>query len=391
MAISSSAAPPGGGGLRQAVQGWNRFWFTPADPTVLGFIRLCAGFIIFYVYFAYSFDLEAFFGPKAWLDNQAMAEIRTQAPFIGPSMNWDESRILQPETPEENSYITRWGANPRQTLDLGHHLWSIWYHVSNPFWMWVIHGVVLTSMFCFAIGLATRVAGVLTLAAILSYVNRAPTALFGMDTIINLVVLYLVIGPSGAALSVDRLIARYWATREAKRKHLPAPSFPAPLPSVSANVALRLLQVHFCVIYLVAGLSKLQGASWWNGTAVWGTLANYEFSPIRYAVYATALRWLAQHRWAWELVTTAFTLGTLALEISFPFLVWRPSMRGAMLVSSIALHTAIAVFMGLVCFSLMMAVMVSSFLPPTAIRRILSAIGFGERSPAPRVALQAVF
>src|SRR5262249_40194528 len=193
---------------------------------------------------------------------------RTQAPFIGPPMDWNDVRVWRPETPEEEQYLTRWGANPRQTLDQGHHLWSIWYHVTDPTWMWLVHGIVFGAIFCFAIGLATRVAGVLTWAAILSYINRAPTALFGMDTIINLVVLYLVIGPSGAALSVDRLMARYLAQRQAKRHHLTEPALPDPLPSVSANIALRLIQVHFCIIYLIAGLSKLQGASWWNGTAV---------------------------------------------------------------------------------------------------------------------------
>jgi hypothetical protein len=372
---------------REIAQAWNRFWFTPADPTVLGFMRLCGGFVILYVYFAYSFDLHAFFGPDAWLDARAMNELRMQAPFIGPPLDWDEVRVLRPQTPEEDQYVTRWGANPRQTLDQGHHIWSIWYHVTNPFWMRVIHAIVLCSIFCFAIGLGTRVAGVLTWAAVLSYIHRAPTALFGMDSIINLVVLYLVIGPSGAALSMDRLIAWYWARRQARINNLPEPVFPAPLPSVSANVALRLLQVHFCIIYLVAGLSKLQGASWWNGTAVWGPVANYEFSPIRYAAYASALRWLAQHRWSWEVVTTSFTLGTLALEISFPFLVWQPRWRGPMIGASISLHLAIALLMGLVCFSLIMMVMVSSFLPPTAVRRCLAWVGLSEQPAAPTAAL----
>jgi hypothetical protein len=353
-------------------------------------MRLCAGFIVLYVYFVYSFDLQAFVGPHAWLDAQAMSELRREAPFIAPSMNWDEVQVLQPETQQEQQYQTRWGANPRQTLDQGHHLWSIWYHVTDPAWMWVVHGIVLASMFCFAIGLGTRVAGVLTWAAILSYIHRAPTALFGMDTMINLTVLYLVIGPSGAALSVDRLLAKYWVRRQARLNHLPEPYFPDPVPSISANIALRLFQVHFCFIYLMAGISKLQGASWWNGTAAWSPIANYEFSPIRFAFFAGILRWLSQHRWAWELVTSTFTLGTLALEISFPFLVWKPRLRPVMAAGSVTLHLAIGLLMGLVCFSLMMMVMVSSFLPPTAIRRIIALFGFTAGTTSPRAALQPV-
>src|SRR5262249_5666005 len=341
MAIGTSITEPRVGFSAEAIRAWNRFWFTPADPTVLGFMRLCAGLIIFYVYFVYSFDLQNFFGAHAWLDAQAMSELRKQAPFIGPALNWDEVQALQPETSQEEQYQTRWGANPRQTLDQGHHLWSIWYHVTDPLWMWVVHGIVLASTFYFAIGLGTRVAGVLTWAGILSYIHRAPTALFGMDTMINLTVLYLVIGPSGAALSVDRLLARYWARRQARLRHLPEPYFPDPVPSVWANVALRLFQVHFCFIYMMAGISKLQGTSWWNGTAVWGPIANYEFSPIRFTFFAGFLRWLSQHRWAWEIFTTVPTLGTLVLEISFPFLVWKPRLRGFMVGYSMMLHIAI--------------------------------------------------
>ena len=40
-------------------------------------------------------------------------------------------------------------------------------------------------------------------------------------------------------------------------------------PAITANLAIRLIQVHFCVIYAYAGLSKLQGGAWWSGEAVW--------------------------------------------------------------------------------------------------------------------------
>ena len=54
-----------------------------------------------------------------------------------------------------------------------------------------------------------------------------------------------------------------------------------PVKSVSANFALRLLQIHVCIIYAAAGLSKLPGAKWWDGTAIWYTIANFEFAPMQ--------------------------------------------------------------------------------------------------------------
>ena len=51
------------------------------------------------------------------------------------------------------------------------------------------------------------------------------------------------------------------------------------------HVAIRLIQIHLCIIYLVSGLSKLLGKAWWEGTAVWGTLASFEFAPMQHGWY----------------------------------------------------------------------------------------------------------
>src|SRR5262249_11626663 len=154
--------------------------------------------------------------------------------------------------------------------------------------------------FLFAIGAAARVTSVLTWFGVISYTQRAPTTVFGMDTMMNILLIYLMIGPSGAALSVDRLIRRYvimWRTLRARR---PAPVRIPVTPLVSANFAIRLIQVHLCIIYLAAGLAKLRGNSWWTGQAVWGTLANPEFSPMHLPLFVGTLRFLCEHRWMWE-------------------------------------------------------------------------------------------
>ena len=48
----------------------------------------------------------------------------------------------------------------------------------------------------------------------------------------------------------------------------------------------------------MAGLAKLQGQAWWNGTAIWGTLAAGEFRLFD-------LTWLAAYPLAPELLTHA--------------------------------------------------------------------------------------
>jgi hypothetical protein len=143
------------------------------------------------------------------------------------------------------------------------------------------------------------------------------------------------------------------------------------------------MQVHFCIIYMTAGLSKLLGGTWWSGTAVWWTLANYEFAPLRVPLYYEALRWVAQHRLMWEVVMTGGVLYTLVLEISFPYLVWKRELRWLMVAGSVLLHTSIGIFMGLATFGLLMIALVLSFVPPEAVHRLLkrrSAIS--DKQPA---------
>jgi hypothetical protein len=378
MSVACEDDSLSGLGMR-VIRGWNRFWFSPADPTMLGMIRICCGLVVFYVHLAYSYDLQAFFGKDAWLNLDMVNRARLQTPWVGPATSWESLNPLAGHGVEQltlvqQEFIKRWGAHPDQVMAYGQPLWSIYYHVTEPTGMWVVHGCILTSIFLFTIGFGTRVTSVLTWAGMLSYIQRAPTSLFGMDTIMVVVVLYLMIGPSGAALSVDRLIARYWAIRKARRNHLPVPKWAPPAPQVSANFALRLLQVHLCIIYAASGLSKLQGPAWWNGWAVWGTMANYEFCPMRMQLYMDFLSALCRRRWLWELVITGGTYFTLAFEIGFAFLVWNTRLRWVMVFAAVLLHVGIALFMGLVTFSLMMLVAVLSFIPAAAVRERLSSL-----------------
>jgi hypothetical protein len=375
MPRSDRAAHP----LVRLARAWNRFWFTPGDPTMLGLIRICCGIMTLAVHLAYTYDLQAFFGRNAWLNLQSANEFRAESPWLAPPSAWEEPAPLPlPSDPQESEQvlqsIQRWGVDPRLATAEGNCYASVWFHVTDPFGMAVVHSGVLIVMFLFTLGCWTRITSVLTWLAALSYIHRSQVGLFGMDSMMSVLLLYLMIGPSGAALSVDALLRRRAARKSQKTG--PIPSGPAPQPEalVSANFALRLMQVHLCFIYLAAGLSKLQGVVWWNGTAVWGTLANSEFAPLRFWLYADLLRWLCAHRWLWELTMTTATLYTLALEIAFPFLVWQQPTRRLMVGGAVLLHTGIALTMGLTGFGLFMMCLLLSFVPPAAIRPLFERI-----------------
>jgi hypothetical protein len=385
------AAPLAGDGSTQSLvrvaQAWERFWFTPADPTTLGLIRICAGLVVLYVHLAYTFDLQALLGKDAWFSLELMDEWRHDTPYLLPAQDWNDQQDTQrylalgntlPSDPHEaakvQEYRQRWAVDPRQVYARGNWVWSVWFHVTDPAAMAAIHTFILVSMLLFTLGLCTRMTSVLTWVGALSYIQRTPTSLFGLDTMLVVVLLYLMIGPSGATLSLDRLITRYWAARRALRRHRPVPALRPPAPRISANLALRLMQVHFCFIYMAAGLSKLQGNTWWNGTAIWSTLVNPEFSPLRFQIYMDLQRWLAGHRRLWEVCMVGGVAYTLTLEISFPFLVWVRRTRWVMISGAVLLHTGIALCMGLVMFSLTMLALVLAFVPGGEVRRLLARV-----------------
>ena len=341
---------------------WDWFFFAPADPTPLAIVRICGGLLLLYVHLCYSFDLQNLLGKYALLDLETANDLRWNSPTLAAPWSWPSPTLENRVWSEEDfAYYRKWETYPERIIAHGSVKWSIWFDVTDPTAMRVVHGGTLLAMFCLTIGFCTRMAAILTWLAVLSYVNRASNALFGMDAIMSLVALYLMIGPSGAALSVDRWLARRRALR-AGRTDDPSLAWP-PQPLVSANFALRLLQVHLCLIYFASGISKLQGPTWWSGVAVWGTMANYEFSPMNQQAYMDFLTALARRRWLWELVMTGSTAFTLAFEIGFPFLIWLRPTRWLMICSAVFLHLGIAFFMGLIGFSTIMIVVVLSFIP----------------------------
>jgi hypothetical protein len=361
---------------------WNVFWFAPADPTPLGLLRICCGVVVLCVHLLYTPDLFDYFGKDAWLDAQAMKELRTEYPFPGPPSGWDEQAALRnlppikPGSPEAE-YYQKWGLDPRAAPVKGYHIWSIWFHVTDRTWMAVVHGGALVIFLLFLVGFCSRITSVLAWLAALSYIHRAPNVLFGADTVMNVALFYLMLGPSGAALSVDRLLQRWWLARQGKAQ---AP----PQPSAGANFVLRLFQIHFCFIYAASGLSKLQGSLWWNGSALWYTVVNPEFAPVGWARYLDLLTFLTGHRWLWETVFEGITFFTLALEISFPLLVWSRSWRWLVIAGAVLLHTGISLTMGLATFGLLMLSMLLAFIPAEEVHVLLRTLaGWRDRALAP--------
>jgi hypothetical protein len=351
--------------LRTAARAWDRFWFRPADPTTLGLIRICCGLITLYVHLAYSFGLLQYVGPDGWIGKDTLQYMRYKQPIFAPGPGWSPQPV---------------------PFSSGQYYWSIYFHLSDPAVIAAVHAAIIVAILLFTLGLWTRVTSALAWLGAMSYVQRAPTTLFGMDTMMMILLLYLMIGPSGAALSLD-----HWLKRRREKRRLGLDKLPAlpPEPSVGANLAMRLIQVHFCIIYLASGTSKLLGSAWWGGTAPNLVLLNYEFAPFNVGAYLWAIAEASKHRWLWELGASAGVVFTLVVEIGLPFLVWNRATRWLCVCGSVMLHTAIGLTMGLTSFSLMMLAMLLAFVPPEAVRHLLGWLGEQASLLRPRSARPA--
>src|SRR5262249_39703408 len=90
-------------------------------------------------------------------------------------------------------YLREWNLDPDQLDHKGTFGWSVWYHVTDPVWMVVTHIAILVVMLMFAVGFCTRITAVLAWLGAVSYINRSSVTLFGGDTMLNILLLYLMI------------------------------------------------------------------------------------------------------------------------------------------------------------------------------------------------------
>jgi hypothetical protein len=295
--------------LRTGWEGWNRFWFTPQDAATLGLIRILAGAMLFYTHLVWAKDFSAFFGPNPWVELDTLARLQADG-----------------------------------------YAWSHFWLIRSPGVLWILHLLALGVFALLTVGLYSRPMAVLSLLITLSYIHRLSGSLYGLDQCNAMLAMYLAVGPCGEAYSLDRWLA-------ARREGLRLPAAP---PRINTNVAVRLLQLHMCIIYLFAGMSKLQGPAWWDGTAMWGAVAIQEYQSID-------MTWLARH----PVLVAIATHTVLFWELFYAALIWPRFTRPVMLLLAIPLHLGIALFLGMPTFGLAMLMGNLAFVPPEWVRAVL--------------------
>lgn len=300
---------------------WDQFWFQPRLPHMLCLLRIITGAMLLYSHLVLATDLSSFVGDSAWMNNEVARGLHDGA--YGFS---DFGRTY------------------------------LWY-ISDPLLLWVHHGLTIAVTAAFAVGLFTRFSAPLAWFLQVMYLHRLTGSLFGFDQIVTYSAMYLMFSPCGSCFSVDAWLRKHFSERTVENRFWRW-LLPAAVPSVAANVFTRLFQIHLCVIYLFGGLAKARGESWWDGSAVWYSIGNYEYQSLD-------MTWMANYP---RLIST-LSHATLFWEIFYCALVWPKRSRPIALAIAVAVHGGIAAFLGMITFGVMMIAANMIFISPSILLR----------------------
>jgi len=180
---------------------------------------------------------------------------------------------------------------------------------------------------------------------LVSFQHRNPLICDGEDTAFRLLAFFFIFLPLDHACSVTNLFRSPISSK----------------PDKSQAWGLRLIQVEISAIYLSAGLSKLQGTTWRDGSAIF-----YVFSMDDYMGRLWLTDWVLDIPWIIRFATWA----ALSIEIALPFALWWKHSRLTAILVGIGLHFAIELSMNLFLFEWLMILGLLSFLKPADWKKV---------------------
>lgn len=283
--------------MARAWTAWERFWFTPAQTSTLALFRIAFGVVIL-----------------GW------------AISLAPSLY---------------SFFSDDGVLPGHP-DSGAGSWGVLQLTSTPAAVTVLYLLLVVAAISLIVGFASRLAAIVVWVALVSFGRRDPWVLNSGDLMLAVLAFYLVLAPSGAALSIDRWLgarSRFWEF---------------PLRSIWP---LRLIQVQVGIVYFFAVWEKVRGQTWNDGTAVSYAfrIEDLERFPVPSFITDSLV------------LSNVLTFGTLGMELALAILVWNRKLRPWVLLGGVALHLGIdfAVRVGFFSFAALVAYI--AFLPPDTV------------------------
>ncbi|HVK03409.1 MAG TPA: HTTM domain-containing protein [Armatimonadaceae bacterium] len=230
---------------------------------------------------------------------------------------------------------------------------SLLTYSASPWLLNALWAAGVAAALLMTVGLFTRASMLASTILVWSFHARNPYILDGGDNVGRIVLIFLLFMDCSAYLSVD-------AWRGGGRRRVLSP-----LGNLLHNVALYTVTLQFCVLYLSSSLNKVTGPLWQNGTALYYVLRTGQYSNPLLGPLLTK---------SYAFITLA-TYATIAVQLSFPFLVWSRRFRVPIVLAVIGMHLGIAVCMGLVHFSHAMISSLLLFVPDETYRALAARLG----------------
>lgn len=203
---------------------------------------------------------------------------------------------------------------------------------TGPFWLWYVATILLAV--AFILGWRTRVVTPLFF-VFYAGINAQNVAIAdGGNYFFRIMLIYLIFADVSRRWSLD--------ARRRKRKKLKE----SEAGTVLHNLALCMVIAQLCIVYLEAGLYKVQGTLWQNGTAMY-----YPLQSEAYGVFP----WLSDVATNFSWTVVLVTYFSVLIQIAFTFMLFNKVTRRIALIGILGMHLGIALLMGLPFFSGIMA------------------------------------
>lgn len=238
-----------------------------------------------------------------------------------------------------------WGSGSGWVKPIEHQTaWSfpfVFYSSNDPEWLFTLKFLLLgVAGLALLLGWHSRIAAIVTLYLYISLVSTNPVAYDQTDNAFRILLFYFCFTDMSARWSLDaRRRARLNGATPAGRW------LPAWFPTILHNGGVIAVALQLFIIYGVAGLAKVAGSQWADGTAIYYPLQLDFLNP-----------WpgLAELVTANALVVNIITYISVYIEVFFAFMMLTRWTRIIALTGIVGMHVGIAVLMGLPFFSLAM-------------------------------------
>ena len=297
---------------------WNAFFFAPQSATPLALYRIIYGLLITADLVLLHGDWLTWFGPNGLV---SLETLRSLSPNAKPNLIWA----------------------PLQ-YDIC---------IQGFFWIFLLFAVFLT------FGFLSRLSSMMVFICLGAIIQRNGYITNGSDYLLRFTGFFLMLAPSGAAISVDRLL-RIWRGQESIEAQ---PCWPW---------AQRMIQIQTAMLYVSAFCWKTVGSDWRDGTALYYTtrLLQFQRFPMPTLENGLALR-LA-------------TWSSLFIEFAMGVLVWVRKLRYWILLSGVCLHLSIEYSMNVPLFEWVAMAGYVTFIDPGDLSRMWAWVrrrfdgGFGQ-------------